>query len=96
MRSDVYVIFSIIVAWGIIELLIGNWMFKAKPARSIIEQYPKKIIITASLPFGGSWKKKIERNHIGVFEAYQFRVKICFLSIIVSLLAFYAYISIRF
>jgi|APFre7841882724_1041349.scaffolds.fasta_scaffold189232_2 hypothetical protein len=96
MGGELYLIFSLIIGWVIIELLIGRWMFKAKPDKRMIEKYPKKVIIASSLPFGTSWKKKVEKNHIAILEAYQFRVRICFLSIILALLGFYSYISFRF
>lgn len=96
MEGRLYVAFSIIFVWIIAELFIGRWMFKAKPDKSIVEKYSKMVIIAASLPFGSSWKKKVEKNHISVLEAYQFRVRICFFSIVVSLLVFYAYIFIGF
>jgi len=96
MSGELYLTFSLILAWVIAEILIGKWMFNAKPDKTIIEKYPKKVIILSSLPFGSSWKEKVQKNDIGALEAYQFRVKICFLSMVVALLVFYAYISIRF
>lgn len=96
MGDELYLTFSVILAWVIAESIIGRWMFKAKPDKTIIEKYPKKVIMSSSLPFGSSWKKKVQENDIGVLEVYQSRVRICFLSIVLGLFVFCAYISIRF
>ena len=73
-----YVIFFI---WIIIEIFIAKWLFQGKPEKSIIKKYPQKIMFLAQLPFGGSWKKHIESQDVKLFENYQRRIRIFFLSI---------------
>ena len=96
MAGELYLTFFVILVWVIAELLIGKWMFKVKPDKALIEKYPKNVIISSSLPFGNSWKRKVEKADIGPLGAYQSRVRICFLSIVLTFLIFCAYISIKF
>jgi len=95
MQPGPYFAYFFILIWVIVQLLLGRWMFKARPNKCVIEKYPKMVMILLLLPFGNYWKKQVEKQDIRILQSYQFRVRLWLLSILISLLIFYAYITIR-
>jgi hypothetical protein len=82
------VIYILIVIWIIAQIPICKWMFRAKPDKNITQKYPKKVIFQSQLPFGSSWKKKIDKSDILVMERYQQRIKWWYLSLIIPFALF--------
>jgi hypothetical protein len=82
-NADLYLLH----VWLIAEVLIGIWMFKAKPDKKITEKYPKKVINRSQRPFGKSWTKYIDNNDLNILQKYQHRIMIFYLSTIIFTLS---------
>ncbi len=76
-------LYSFIFIWGILEILISKWMFNAKPHNNLTKKYPKKVIFMSQLPFGNKWKNNVEKEDIVIFQNYQYRIRIWFLSLMI-------------
>ncbi len=75
-----------IAIWGVAEIFMAKWMFKAKPNKNLMDKYPRKVVFLSQLPFGKNWKKYIDKDDVRLMEPYQHRIKVWFLSIIIPLL----------
>lgn len=85
------IIYTLIAIWLIIEIFIGRWMFKAKPDKSLLVKYPRKIIFLSQLPFGRRWKKFVAPDDLKAMEKYQYRITISYLTIIIPWCLSYIY-----
>lgn len=80
-----------IILWVVLEIFIIRWTLSLKPEKNMIDKYDKKVIFFSHLPFGNSWKSKVAKEDIELFESYQHRIKIWYLSLIVPLILFFVY-----
>jgi len=77
------ILYFFIPMWLLAEIFISTWMFKAKPKKDATDQYEKKVIFLSQLPFGKGWRNNVRREDVRLFERYQFRIKIWYLSLMV-------------
>lgn len=85
-----------ILVWIILEIFTVIWMLRLKPKKNIINKYQKKIIFLAQLPFGSSWKKNILKDDIRLFENYQYRIRIWYLSVMIPFFLFFVYLFLKY
>jgi hypothetical protein len=85
--------FFLLLLWASSEFFIGKWMFGAKPEKHRIDKYPKMIILLSQLPFGVRWKKNVDKEDIPIFERYQRRIRIMYISTFFPLLIMYIFFN---
>ncbi len=85
-----------ILVWIILEIFIVIWMLRLKPKKNIINKYQKRTIFLAQLPFGSSWEKNILKEDILLFENYQYRIRIWYLSVMISFFLFFVYLFFKY
>ncbi len=93
MHTKLTTYYILLLLWGVSELFIGKWMFKAKPANHVTNKYQRRTVLLSQLPFGGSWKKSVEKVDYPVFEKYQQRIRIWWLTTFLPLLIIYAFFN---
>jgi hypothetical protein len=81
--------YYLIFIWIILEIVIFKWMFNLKPGKNLKDKYPKKIIFLSQLPFGSRWKNSVDKEDIELFENYQHRIKIWYLSLVIPFISFF-------
>ena len=77
------ILYFFVPIWIVAEILISIWMFKAKPGKNIAKKYPKKIIFLSQLLFGKRWRQPIDKEHVRLFETYQYRIRVWYLSLMI-------------
>jgi len=78
-----------LLCWLVAQALIIPWMFKARPDKKLLDKYSKKLIWLSGLPFGKKWKTGVAQEDIAMFEKYQKRTTIWYLSVIIPYALFY-------
>jgi hypothetical protein len=94
MGIDVRILYAFCAIWGIAEIFIARWMFKAKPEENIMRKYPKGVRFYSQLPFGKSWTRRVAKSDVQVFEKYQYRINIWYLSVIIPFFAIMLFLSV--
>jgi len=72
-----------IPVWAVAEILIGIWMFKAKPDENIRDKYSRKVVFLSQLPFGKSWMKYVDKEDVKLLQTFQHRIKVWYLSLMI-------------
>lgn len=85
-----------IVVWIIIEACLVHWLIRGKPNKTIMSKYSKQVLFMIQLPFGKKWKNKIDRSDVEIFEIYQQRIKIWYLSLVIPMFLFFVYFFMKY
>jgi hypothetical protein len=93
MDAKLMTYFILLFLWGVSEIFVGKWMFKAKPGNHIRNKYLKRTVLLSQLPFGGSWKRSVEKVDIPVLERYQKRIRIWWLTTFIPLVTMYVFFN---
>jgi hypothetical protein len=67
-------------------------MFSLRPGKDVTNKYQRKVVFLSQLPFGNRWKRYIKKEDIKLFENYQYRIRIWYLSVIVPFFLFFVYL----
>jgi len=88
---------SLAIAWAILQIPLGIWLFKAKPSKDIASKYSKLVVLQSTVPLLKSWRKKIDAADVKIFEEYRKRVLIqYYLCFVLPILLFFAYLYIKY
>ena len=88
---------TLVIAWAILQIPLGFWLFKAKPSKQIVEKYPKLVVFQSSVPFMKNWRNKIQSADLKIFEEYRKRVLIqYYLCFTLPILLFFLYLYIKY
>jgi len=86
MGIDVRILYAFLSIWGVVEIFVARWMFKAKPEENIARKYPKGMRFYSQIPFGKYWTRRVAKSDVQVLEKYQRRIRIWYLSVIIPFL----------
>ena len=94
MGIDVRILYAFIAIWGIVQIFVARWMFKAKPEDNITRKYPRGVRFYSQMPFGKSWTRRVDKSDVQVLEKYQRRIRIWYLSVIVPFFGILLFLSV--
>jgi hypothetical protein len=64
---------------------------KSKPQKDVLNKYSKKMLYQSQLPFNSHWKKHVHADDLPIMEGYQYRIRVWFVSFVVSNIIFFIY-----
>ncbi len=75
------IIFSFFVPiWIIGVLMTSRSLLKARPNKTILDKYPKRILFLLHLPFWKKWKQHVDKEDVKLLAIYQSRLMVWYLS----------------
>lgn len=96
-KESMVIEISLVVVWALLQIPLGMWLFRGKPPKEILNQYPKVLVFQSTIPYLKKWRGKINPSHLKFFEEYRRRVFIQYYGCFVApILIFLVYLYLRY